>query len=69
MSEEVVLDSGQLVLTRKPGEKITLQLGDGVGTITIAEVRSKCSVRIALSFPRSVRIMRSELLQEGGGDE
>ena len=66
---EVVLEPGQLVLTRKPGEKLTLQLSDGVGTITIAEVRSKRSVRIALNFPRSVRIMRSELLQEGGGDE
>ena len=71
MSEEegVKLEPGQLVLTRKPGEKITLQLGDGVGTITIAEVRSGRSVRLALNFPRRVRIMRSELLQEGGGDE
>ena len=69
MSEEVVLDPGQLVLTRKPGEKITLQLGDGVGTITIAEVRSGRKVRLALNFPRKVRIMRSELLQEGCGNE
>ena len=69
MSEEVVLEPGQLVLTRRPGEQITLQLGDGVGTITIAEVRSGRSVRLALNFPRQVRIMRSELLQEGGGDE
>ena len=69
MSEEVVLEPGQLVLTRRPGEQITLHLGDGVGTITIAEVRSGRNVRIALNFPRKVRIMRSELLQEGGGDE
>ena len=69
MSEEVVLEPGQLVLTRRPGEQITLQLGDGVGTITIAEVRSGRNVRIALNFPRKVRIMRSELLQEGGGNE
>lgn len=69
MSEEVVLEPGQLVLTRKPGQQITLQLGDGVGTITIAAVRSGRSVRIALNFPRKVRIMRSELMQEGGGDE
>lgn len=58
---------GQLVLTRKPGEQITLQLGDGVGTITIAEVRSGRNVRIALNFPRSVQIVRTELL-EGGAE-
>ena len=69
MSEEVVLDPGQLVLTRKPGEQITLQLGDDVGTITIAEVRSGRKVRLALNFPRKVRIMRAELLQEGDGNE
>lgn len=66
---EVVLEPGQLVLTRRPGEQITLQLGDGVGTITIAEVRSGRNVRLALNFPKKVRIMRSELLQEGDGDE
>lgn len=69
MSGEVVLEPGQLVLTRRPGEQITLQLGDGVGTITIAEVRSGRNVRLALNFPKNVRIMRSELLQEGDGDE
>ena len=66
---EVVLEPGQLVLTRRPGEQITLQLGDGVGTITIAEVRSGRNVRLALNFPKKVRIMRSELLQEGDGNE
>ena len=68
MSGEVVLEPGQLVLTRRPGERITLQLGDCVGTITIARVNSRSkAVRVALNFPRSVQITRTELL-EGGAE-
>ena len=65
MSDEPVkLEPGQLVLTRRPGEQITLKLGDGVGTITIARVnRQSKSVRIALQFPRTVQIARTELLE------
>lgn len=64
--EEIKLDPGQLVLTRRPGEQITLQLGDGVGTITLARVNSRSkAVRIALNFPRSVQIVRTELLKGG----
>jgi sRNA-binding carbon storage regulator CsrA len=70
MSGEVVLEPGQLVLTRRPGEQITLRLSDGVGTITIARVNSGSkAVRIALNFPRSVQIARTELLEGGDGDE
>ncbi len=47
-----------LVLTRKPGEKIVI--GDNI-TITVCELEGN-KVRIAIDAPRSVRILRSELI-------
>ena len=62
--ESVKLEPGQLVLSRRPGEQLSIKLGDVVGTITIARVnRQSRSVRIALQFPKSVEIRRTELLQ------
>lgn len=66
--EPVKLKPGQLVLSRRPGEQVSVKLGDIVGTITIARVNSGSkAVRIALNFPRSVQIARTELL-EGGAE-
>lgn len=61
----VKLQPGQLVLTRREGEQLLIKVGGVEGTITVAEVRTRSrAVRIALSFPRSVEIVRSELLGE-----
>lgn len=61
----VAMPPGQLVLTRRVGEQLLIKLGEVEGTITVAEIRTRSpGVRIALSFPRSVKIVRSELLGE-----
>jgi carbon storage regulator len=46
-----------LVLTRKPGEKITI--GNGI-TLAVVEVRGN-RVRLAFDAPDQVRILRAEL--------
>ena len=69
----VAMPSGQLVLTRRINEQILLTIGGVSGTITIADIRTPSdkpkAVRIALHFPPEVEILRSELLEGGGGDE
>jgi carbon storage regulator len=49
-----------LVLTRKPGEKITI--GHDV-TITVVEVTGN-RIRLGIEAPSDVRILRSELVEE-----
>ncbi|MEQ9411442.1 MAG: carbon storage regulator CsrA [Fuerstiella sp.] len=48
-----------LVLSRKPGESI--QIDDDI-FVTVAEVRGG-RVRLAISAPRHVRIVRKEILE------
>jgi carbon storage regulator len=49
-----------LVLSRREGQRIVI--GDGI-EITVAEVQGS-RVRIAISAPKDVRIVRGELLDE-----
>jgi carbon storage regulator len=47
-----------LVLTRKPGEQVTI---DGGITVTVVSVRAG-RVRVAIEAPPQVRILRAELI-------
>lgn len=63
---EVAVESGRVVLTRKTGEEICV--GDDV-VIEVREIRRN-QVRIAVIAPKSVRVLRRELLEEeDDGDE
>jgi sRNA-binding carbon storage regulator CsrA len=53
----------RLILTRKPGERVRVEIGGVVGWVTIVEQR-KSSVRIGFEFPRSVTITSEELEPE-----
>lgn len=57
---EVPVGYGNLVLTRRAGESI--DIGNGLLKITVTEVRGD-NVRIAISAPREMKVMRSELIQ------
>jgi carbon storage regulator len=52
-------ETGMLVLARKPGEAV--QIGDQV-ELRVLSISGK-RVRLGLVCPRSVRIMRSELIE------
>jgi sRNA-binding carbon storage regulator CsrA len=54
----------RLILTRKPGERVRVEIGGVVGWVTIVEQR-KSGVRVAFEFPRTVRITREEVEPEG----
>lgn len=57
--------NGQLVCSRKVGERIRIKLEDGREIwITLVEVRHNCKGRIAVQADRSIEIMREELLTE-----
>lgn len=53
-----------LVLSRKPGQRITMDLGDGRSiVITLVEMRGE-SVRMGFSAPADVKIWRNEIMPE-----
>jgi carbon storage regulator len=55
-----------LVLSRKPGEKILVELPGGE-TMEIVVVRiGPNTVRIGIDAPRTMNIRREELVSEGG---
>jgi carbon storage regulator CsrA len=57
-----------LLVTRKPQESIDCYLPNGETiTVTIVEVRGQC-VRVSIAAPRSVRILRTELVERGEPD-
>jgi sRNA-binding carbon storage regulator CsrA len=53
----------RLILTRKPGERVRVEIGGVVGWVTIVEQRTH-SVRVAFEFPRTVTITREEVEPE-----
>jgi sRNA-binding carbon storage regulator CsrA len=53
----------RLILTRKPGERVRVEIGGVVGWVTIIEQR-KSGVRVAFEFPRTVQITREEVEPE-----
>jgi sRNA-binding carbon storage regulator CsrA len=53
----------RLILTRKPGERVRVEIGGVVGWVTIIEQR-KSGVRVAFEFPRNVKITREEVEPE-----
>jgi sRNA-binding carbon storage regulator CsrA len=53
----------RLILTRKPGERVRVEIGGVVGWVTIIEQR-KSGVRVAFEFPRSVTITCEEVEAE-----
>ncbi len=54
-----------LVLTRKQNEKI--RIGENI-TITVVRMKGK-SVRLGIEAPKSVNVLRGELVFEGAGDD
>lgn len=57
-----------LVLSRKLGEKIYIELGGGVIVeLVIADI-DRGKVRLGIEAPRHVPIMRKELLDRDGGN-
>jgi sRNA-binding carbon storage regulator CsrA len=53
----------RLILTRKSGERVRVEIGGVVGWVTIVEQRTH-SVRVAFEFPRTVTITREEVEPE-----
>jgi carbon storage regulator len=53
-----------LVLSRKPGEKI--QVGDHI-TITVVRIGPN-TVRLGISAPKDLKVVRDELIKAIGGD-
>lgn len=51
---------GNLVLSRRTGESITIQTGDGPVMVTVGRV-ARDVVRLAIRGPREVVVYRSEL--------
>ena len=51
----------RLVITRKPQE--SFQIADGLITITVTEV-VRNQVKLAISAPREIKVLRSELVGE-----
>ena len=51
-----------LVLTRKSGERI--EIGDGLITVTVKEIKHRNAVRLEIDAPEAIRIMRGELVDE-----
>jgi len=56
-----------LVLSRKKGETIQVSSAAGEIRITVAEVRGG-RVRLSIEAPRSVRVLRSELIESTAAD-
>lgn len=56
-----------LVLSRKKGETIQVSSAAGEIRITVAEVRGG-RVRLSIEAPRSVRVLRSELIGTSAAD-
>jgi sRNA-binding carbon storage regulator CsrA len=53
----------RLILTRKPGERVRVEIGGIVGWVVVIEQR-KSGVRVAFEFPRTVQITSEEVEPE-----
>lgn len=54
-----------LVLERKKGESIVLDLGDGKKiTVKVCEIQGYYKTRIGIEAPRDIEIMREELIKD-----
>jgi sRNA-binding carbon storage regulator CsrA len=53
----------RLILTRKPGQRVRIEIDGVEGWVTIVEQRTH-SVRVAFEFPRCVTITREEVEPE-----
>jgi carbon storage regulator CsrA len=53
----------RLILTRRPGQRVRIEIDGVEGYVTIVEQR-KSSVRIGFEFPRTVQITREEVEPE-----
>lgn len=58
---EAGLDDKRIVLTRKPGEQISIAIGDTTILVELHSLRARAA-RLAITAPRSVEIMRGELV-------
>lgn|GEM_PF-3166622 len=60
-------DLGRLTLTRREGERIVIETVDGMVTLHVGKMQKNSHgrgrVRIALDAPKSVRIVREELVE------
>ena len=58
--------NSRLVVTRREGERLTIKTSDCDIEIELDEMLSN-QCRIAVYAPRSVKVLRNELLEEKGG--
>ena len=54
-----------LILSRREGESLTLETADGPVTIILIAYRGS-QTRVGVEAPESVRVLRTELLDETG---
>lgn len=61
---EAGLDDKRIVLTRKPGEQISIAIGDTTILVELHSLRARAAraARLAITAPRNVEIMRGELV-------
>jgi carbon storage regulator CsrA len=52
---------GNLILTRKPGERIFIDVDGRRVTITLVEIKSPDRARIGVEADRDIQIMREEI--------
>jgi sRNA-binding carbon storage regulator CsrA len=57
-------NQNRLILTRKPGQRVRIEIDGVEGYVTIVEQRTH-SVRVAFEFPRTVQITREEVEVNG----
>ena len=57
-------DVGHLILSRMLDEKIYIDHPDGPIVITVCEVSNRGKCRLSVTAPKSVRVMRAELVDE-----
>lgn len=61
-------ERGNLVLARKPGQRVLLKLLTGENVwLEVLEVRHTGAVVLAIEAPLSVTIVREELIKDGSG--
>lgn len=57
---------GQLVLTRKEGQRIVFRVGDTLVYLAVLDIRKGTSVRFGINAPPEMRVARNEIREAFG---
>lgn len=60
------MKNGNLVLTRRFGEAIQIDVGGEIVTVSVASINGKIC-RLAINAPKHVQVLRTELLERKQG--